>query len=145
MTTASFEMLRSVSVLAVDDDRSTLAALTLVLESHGAHVHAADSAAAALAFCETNVFPDVIVSDVTMTDMDGLAMMAAIRAAERSAQCGPTPAVAVSGYAAPEDQLRALTAGFQVHIAKPIDVATLLTTIRNLVARSDSNGHGAGR
>lgn len=143
MITVSLEALRSVSVLAVDDDRGTLAALTLVLESYGAHVHPANSAAAALAFCETNVFPDVIVSDVTMTDMDGLAMIGAIRAAERSAQHRPTPAVAVSGYTAPEDQLRALAAGFQVHIAKPIDIAMLLTTIGNLVARRGPTGDGA--
>jgi ATP-binding cassette subfamily B protein len=44
--------------------------------------------------------------------------------------------VAVSGYTTPEDELRALAAGFQVHIAKPIDIAVLLTTISNLVARN---------
>ena len=136
MTTVSIDALSRVSVLAVDDDRATLQALTLVLESHGARVHAVNSAAAALAFYEMNAFPDVIISDVTMTGTDGLAMIAAIRAAEVAVRRAPTPAVAVSGYTTPADELRALAAGFQVHIAKPIDIAVLLTTISNLVARN---------
>lgn len=130
-------------MLAVDDDRSTLAALTLVLESRGARVYAVGSAAAALALGEANVLTDVIVSDVTLIGTDGLAMMAAIRAAETAAQRAPTPAIAVSGYATQEDQMRALVAGYQVHVAKPINIAVLLHAIRNLAGRDGSTGERA--
>jgi CheY-like chemotaxis protein len=134
--------LDGISVLAVDDDRSTLEALTLLLESRGARVYPVRSAAAALALREANVSADVIVSDVTMTGSDGLTMMAAIRAAETAAQRAPTPAIAVSGYATQEDQMRARVAGYQVHMAKPIDIAVLLNTIRDLAGRGDKTCEG---
>lgn len=137
-------LLDGISVLAVDDDGSTLEALTLVLESHGARVYAARSAAAALALGEANVLPDVIVSDVTMTGTDGLAMMATIRASETAAHRAPTPAIAMSGYATQEDRARALVAGYQVHVAKPINIPVLLNTIRNLVGR-DRNTRKGGK
>ncbi len=132
------QQLTGVSVLAVDDDHSTLEALSLVLESRGARVYAAHSAAEALVLRETNVHPDVIVSDVTMTGTDGLMMLAAIRAAERAAQRAPTPAVAVSGYVTPQDQMRAIAAGYQVHLAKPIDIEVLVKAIRDLARREDA-------
>lgn len=130
-------------MLAVDDDYSTLEALTLVLESRGARVYAAHSAAGALALCASMVAPDVIVSDVTMTGTDGLAMMVAIRAAESVAHCAPTPAIAVSGYATPQDRMRALEAGYQVHVAKPIDIEGLMGAIHNLLGRAGGAGRGA--
>lgn len=135
MATASTDLpLGGISVLAIDDDRSTLEALTLVLESRGARVYGLPSAAAGLAFGDANPPPDVIVSDVTMAGTDGLAMLAAIRAAERAAHRAPTPAVAVSGYASAEDQARALAAGYQVLVPKPIDIEMLVKTIRDLAA-----------
>jgi len=129
--------LDGISVIAVDDDRGTLEALTLVLEARGARVFAARSAAAALALRAADVSADVIVSDVTMAGTDGLTMMATIRAAEAAAQRDPTPAIAVSGYATPDDRARALAAGYQVHVTKPIDLAVLLRTIRALTGRGE--------
>jgi CheY-like chemotaxis protein len=130
-------------VLAVDDDRGTLEALTLVLESRGARVYAVPSAAGALALREADVSPDVIVSDVTMTGTDGLAMLAAMRAAEAAVRRRPTPAIAVSGYATPEDQMRALAAGYQVHVSKPINIEVLVKAIRHLAGRGGDTDEGA--
>jgi CheY-like chemotaxis protein len=127
--------LSGISVLAVDDDRSQLEALKLVLESRGARVHPVRSAGAALAFREANGLPDVIVSDLTMAGTDGLAMMATIRAAERAARSAQTPAVAVSGYTTSDDQTRALAAGYQIHVAKPINIEALVEAIRDLAGR----------
>jgi CheY-like chemotaxis protein len=73
----------------------------------------------------------------------GLAMMAAIRAAETAAQRAPTPAIAVSGYTTQEDQMRALVAGYQAHVAKPINITVLLATICNLVGRGGNTCEGA--
>jgi CheY-like chemotaxis protein len=127
-------LLGGVSVLAIDDDRSALEALTLVLEARGARVYGLSSAAAALEFA-ADPPADVIVSDVTMAGTDGLTMLAAIRARERGAHRAPTPAVAVSGYARPEDHARAVAAGYQVLVPKPIDIDRLVTTIRDLASR----------
>jgi len=129
--------LGGVSVLAIDDDRSALEALTLVLESSGAQVFPMSSAATALAFRDTNESLDVIVSDITRPGTDGLEMMASMRAAETAAGRGATPAIAMSGHHTPEDKERALVAGYQVHMAKPLKIALLLTTISELAGRSD--------
>jgi CheY-like chemotaxis protein len=58
-----------------------------------------------------------------------------MRAAERAAHRAETPAVAVSGYATPDDQMRALGAGYQVHVAKPINIEVLVKAIRRLAGR----------
>lgn len=133
--------LDGISVLAVDDDRGTLEALTLVLESRGARVYPAESATVALALRNSAVALDIIVSDVTMAGTDGLAMMIAMRAAEAALHRAPTPAIAVSGHATPQDRMRALGAGYQLHVAKPISVERLVSAIGTLVGR-EAGGTG---
>ncbi|SNS91995.1 two-component system, chemotaxis family, CheB/CheR fusion protein [Noviherbaspirillum humi] len=111
-------------VLLVDDSIETLEALTALLTSEGAQVLAASSGAQALELVErsADVF-HLIVSDIGMPDMDGYALLAALRAATNTAT---TPAIALSGFTRPSDVDRALAAGFETHMRKPIVFAQFI-------------------
>jgi CheY-like chemotaxis protein len=111
----------------MDDDADTLTMFRDALEAAGAQVKALASGAEAVREMD-RWRPDLVVTDLGLPGMDGYALLKAIRemAAHRN-----VPAVAVSAYARPEDRSRALGAGFQAHLAKPIDPATL---VRALVA-----------
>ena len=75
--------------------------------------------------------PDVVVSDIGMPEMDGYSLIQQIRA-RAPAQGGRTPALALTAYARPEDVKRALAAGFQHHMAKPIEPAELVKAVAEL-------------
>jgi CheY-like chemotaxis protein/anti-sigma regulatory factor (Ser/Thr protein kinase) len=128
--------LHGVRVLAVDDDRDALQMLREILQSAGAHVSTADSAQAALDAIDA-VHPDVLVSDVGMPRMDGFDLIARIRSSPKAAVRG-LPAVAVTAYARSEDRARALRAGYQMHLSKPIDPAELLAAVASLGQRTPS-------
>ena len=119
------DMLRGVSVVVVDDDRDTRELLDSVLATAGADVRSAGSADEALALCREDA-PDVIVSDIAMPGRDGYSLMQEIRA---DAELMPRVAVALSAYAAPRDRDQSVAAGFQEHLAKPIDPVLLVRTI----------------
>ena len=121
-------------VLVVDDDEDALALLAVLLRRHGAEVSSATSARDALRVLE-EVRPDVLVSDVGMPGEDGYSLMRRVRALgpERS---GLVPAIALTAYAGDTDRALALRAGFQLHVAKPVDAATLLEAITGLVGRT---------
>jgi CheY-like chemotaxis protein len=105
-----------------------------MLENFGATVHAVGSAGDALALLSNGAFePDVMVSDVGMPETDGFALIRAIRKLE-SAKARNLPAIAVTAYANPEDRVRALVAGYQNHIPKPVDCNALAAAIVQLVA-----------
>ena len=93
----------------------------------------ADEAIDALA----GMHPDVIVSDIGMPHEDGYSMMRRIRA--RSDSAATCPAVALTAYARNDDRLHALDAGFDVHVAKPVDPSALLVEVARLVHRADPN------
>ncbi len=106
-------------VLIVDDDISTREAISIYLRSFGAEVQDVESAKAAL-----NTFPvfkpDVLVSDIAMPAQDGYSLIREVRALPR--QSGrDVPAVAVTAFANAEDARHALNAGFQAHMAKPVE------------------------
>jgi CheY-like chemotaxis protein len=119
--------LSGLRVLVVDDEPDARDLLTAVLEDRGADVTAVASASAAL---ETLArwTPDVLVSDIGLPGDDGYVLMRKIRALEDK-HGGRVPAVAVTAYARVEDGARALAAGFQVHLAKPIDPAAFCATV----------------
>ena len=121
--------LAGLRVLAVDDDVDTLDVVTELLTLRGADVVAAPSAAGALAALQ-RFKPHVLVSDIGMPERDGYDLIRDIR----NLGLGPAdlPAVAVTAYAAPEDRRRALAAGFQVHMAKPVDPADLIEVVNRL-------------
>jgi CheY-like chemotaxis protein len=119
-----------VRVLFVDDDPEMRELLPEMLAPHGADVQVAAGSDEAVRLLRDGR-TDVIVSDVGMPGEDGFAMMRRIRALRRE-EGGEVPAIAVTGFAATEDARRALDAGFQEHLAKPLDVDRLADAIGRL-------------
>jgi CheY-like chemotaxis protein len=77
--------------------------------------------------------PHVLVSDVSLPDVDGYALIRQVRALDRLAG-GDIPAVALTGRGRREDRIRLLSAGFQIHLVKPVDLTELVQTIASLAA-----------
>lgn len=126
-------LLEGVRVLVVDDEADARNLIEYVLVAHHAKVVLADSVAAALA-CFDAERPDVLLTDIGMPDEDGWALIEAIRTRPAAAG-GDVPAVALTAYAWSDDRLRALRAGFQRHLAKPVDPAALVATVAALAGR----------
>jgi signal transduction histidine kinase/CheY-like chemotaxis protein len=125
--------LKGVAILIVDDETDARELLVAMLEDLGAVVRAAASADEALGIIASGAFePDVLVSDVGMADTDGFALIRTIRSSD-SQKARSLPAIAVTAYANPEDRVRALVAGYQNHIPKPVDSHALAAAIVQLV------------
>jgi CheY-like chemotaxis protein len=122
-----------VHVLLVDDDPDTLQILSVVLVESKANVQTAASVKEAMEVLEWYK-PDVVVSDLAMPGEDGYSLIARIRAAENGEQ---TPAVALTSYVRVEDRTRALSAGFNMFVPKPVEPNELITAIANLAERSE--------
>lgn len=120
-------------VLLVDDDDDTRDFLAAALQSSGADVRAVGDAATAFALVGS-WRPEVIVSDIAMPQQDGYALIRSIRALPPE-QGGRTPAVALTALARPKDRVRALAAGFQTHLPKPVDPSELTLAVANLRQR----------
>lgn len=122
--------LRGIRVLVVEDDADARDLIQAVLEAGAAEVSCTGTVADAL-----NVLPafqpHVILSDIGMPDEDGYALIRRVRALTPE-QGGETPAAALTAFARAEDRHRALEAGFQEHLAKPVDPAELLSTVAAL-------------
>jgi signal transduction histidine kinase len=125
--------LHGVRVLLVDDDRDFLESLEVTLEDRGARVTIVRSAQAALE-AVTKAVPDVVISDLGMPEEDGYTLIRELRA-RPLAEGGKVPAIALTAYAADHDRDRSLAAGFQVHLAKPMDPGLLAQVIAELMAR----------
>jgi CheY-like chemotaxis protein len=125
--------LRNVHVLAVDDEADALNLVSAVLQAAGARVSTARSATDALSSLDAEV-PDVVVADLGMPHVDGFQFIDRVRR-HRNARVREVPAAALRAYARPEDRMKALRAGFQIHLAKPVDPAELVTTIAALARR----------
>jgi PAS domain S-box-containing protein len=125
--------LRNHRILIVEDDSDTQALLRTVLEGHGADVVTVNSSAAAVLEVERQK-PDVIISDIGMTGENGYEFIKRIRSLSQE-EGGHIPAIALTAYAAPSDRHRALLAGFQTHLAKPIEPDDLLAVILSLTFR----------
>jgi len=122
--------LRGVTVLVVDDDVHALDYVRATLEQYGAIVVTASSAREAKARFKREP-PDVFVSDLVMPDEDGLQLIRDIRQLDR-ARGRITPAAALTALARTDDRRRALTAGYQMHVAKPVDPSELVSTVERL-------------
>ena len=120
-----------VRVLLVEDEDDTREAYATILAELGAKVRAEPSAAAALAAIE-EFRPQVILSDIAMPGEDGFTFIEKVRSlgAERG---GKVPAAAITALATDEDRERAMRAGFQIHVAKPIDATRLAAVVGLLV------------
>ncbi|HZR45838.1 MAG TPA: response regulator, partial [Candidatus Manganitrophaceae bacterium] len=127
-------MLDGLQILVVDDDADSLIVMRTVFEWHGAGVIQAASAKEALQLLE-RFRPDVLLSDITMPGEDGYMLIQKVKALER-AQGRSIPAAALTANAREEDHRRALAAGFQMHISKPIESEKLLATVVRLAGRA---------
>ncbi|HEY6560160.1 MAG TPA: ATP-binding protein [Polyangiaceae bacterium] len=123
--------LRGLTVLILDDERDARELAAIVLEDAGASVVQAEDVATALrVLTETQV--SAIISDIGIPGEDGYSFLHRVRA-ETSTRS--IPAIALTAFARAEDRQRALTSGFQGHLAKPIDPAKLVATLAALVPR----------
>jgi two-component system CheB/CheR fusion protein len=125
--------LEGVRLLVIDDDATNLYLYTRFLWSLGVTVIEASTAAAALAILDREAI-DIIISDIGLPMMNGYDLMRAVRSRPAD-QGGTIPAIALSGYAAQSDIQAALDAGFQVHLAKPVDLNELETAIYRLAQK----------
>ncbi len=126
--------LENLRVLIVDDETDTRLLLRMLLERCGSQVTAASSVAEALQMIAASK-PDILVSDIGMSGEDGYALIGKVRALA-SEHGGQTPAIALTAFARVEDRVRALRAGFQVHIPKPIEPAELIAVVASLAGRT---------
>jgi PAS domain S-box-containing protein len=124
------DKLKNRRILIVEDDLDTQALLRTVLQRHGAEIVTVNSATGALAEVERQK-PDVIISDIGMNGENGYDFIRKIRSLSEE-EGGHIPAIALTAYAARSDRRRALLAGFQTHLAKPVEPDDLLAVILSL-------------
>jgi PAS domain S-box-containing protein len=120
-------------ILVVDDEPDARALMRRLLEDSGATVLEASSAAEGLSTLRA-ARPDVLVSDIGMPRESGYTLIRQIRALPPDAG-GATPAVALTAYARTEDRMQAILAGFQHHLAKPVEPAELIAMVASLTKR----------
>ena len=125
--------LEGIKVLAVDDDADSRMLIAAILGKCGAVVETCASVAETLALFE-RFQPDVLVSDIGMPDQDGYDLIRRIRSGNGSLR--RLPAVALTAFARVEDRMKALSAGFNMHVPKPVEPAELITVVASLISRS---------
>jgi CheY-like chemotaxis protein/anti-sigma regulatory factor (Ser/Thr protein kinase) len=121
-------VLQGLRIVVIDDDEDAREVIADVLREAGATVETATNAADGLALLERDP-PHILISDIGMPDEDGYSLLRKVRALppERG---GDVPAIALTAFARPEDFRRALDAGFQLHIAKPVTPDSLLAAVK---------------
>jgi signal transduction histidine kinase/ActR/RegA family two-component response regulator len=126
-------VLEGLSILVVEDDADAGDLVREILVQRGAHVSVARSGAEALRLLHANGAPvELIVSDVGMPQMDGYEFIRRVRALPAD-MGGTAPAIALTAYAGAEDQTRAMTAGYDMHLAKPFTPGDLVAACTTLV------------
>jgi len=126
-------VLDNLRILIVEDEADTRELVREVLARQGAEVRATKSAAEGLQMLAA-WNPDLLVSDIGMPGQDGYELIRRVRKLDAEHH-GQIPAVALTAYAGAEDQQRALAAGFQIHLAKPVEPKALVATVARLVGR----------
>ncbi|MFL6600385.1 MAG: ATP-binding protein [Steroidobacteraceae bacterium] len=119
-------------VLIVDDEPDGRQLMLRILEGRSARVTAVAGGAEALELLSQQHF-DILVSDIGMPGLDGYELMRRARALDSSRTGGPIPAIAVTAYARAQDRQRSLLAGYQMHLAKPIEARELVAGIASLL------------
>ncbi|MBA3322422.1 MAG: PAS domain S-box protein [Pyrinomonadaceae bacterium] len=127
-------VLANLRILVVEDDEDTLALLGRMLERQGARVTLCSSTQSALAAFSDAMF-DLLISDIGLPVEDGYMLMAKIRELEAGQGKSTIPALALTAYAMENDRRRALDAGFQRHLAKPVSPAELVEVAAKLTKR----------
>ncbi|MEA5604889.1 ATP-binding protein [Nostoc sp. UHCC 0252] len=123
--------LSGIRVLVVDDDADSRDFVAFVLEQSGAFAITVSSAYEALKTL-AEVKPDVLVSDISMPEMDGYMLIHQVRS-WKPEEGGQIPAIALTAFARNDDQQKALKAGFQMHFSKPVNPEQLITAIAQIV------------
>lgn len=127
-------LLVGIKVLIVDDQNDVLHLLKTILDLHGASVQMATSVATAIVSIEQTT-PDVIISDIGMPKESGYDLIRKLRLIEVAAG-RQIPIAALTAHCRSEDKEHILSAGFQMHLAKPIEPATLITSVARLAGRT---------
>ncbi len=128
--------LHGVKIMVVDDEADTRTLVARLLTECKAEVLAVGGAAEAIAELQ-RYKPDLMISDIGMPGMDGYQLIQAIRESE-STPGDAVPAIALTAFARSEDRTRAMMAGYNMHIAKPIEAQELLATVANLAGRRNA-------
>jgi hypothetical protein len=130
------QALAGIRILVVDDEPDCATLTGYLLSQWGADVKIVISAIEALeVFDEYERWsPDLLVSDIQMPGIDGYALMRKVREMEPE-RGGNIPAIALTAYTRAEDRIRALVAGFQIHIGKPFEPIELLTVVESIINR----------
>jgi PAS domain S-box-containing protein len=126
--------LRGLRVLVVDDDPDALDLIATILRRAEAETRLCSSPPEALAVLRSWT-PHVLVSDIEMPGEDGYSLIRKVRELS-GPDGGQIPAVALTAYGRPEDRVRSLSAGFSMHVAKPVDPVELGVIVANLAGRS---------
>jgi CheY-like chemotaxis protein len=127
------QLLSGLNVLLVDDDSDTLTLMATALTRRHANVTAVSSAGEAIQAISRKR-PDVLVSDIAMPDEDGYGLIERVRLLENG-EAENIPAVAITAYAKDEDRKRALSAGFQIYLAKPVELTELISVVARAAKR----------
>jgi CheY-like chemotaxis protein len=130
----AFDRLDGIRILVVEDDADARELLTTVLAQQGGAPTAVGTAREGLTAAR-DLAPDVLVCDIAMPGGDGFALIRELRSGPR-ADRSRMPALALSAYARPEDRARALAAGFDLHLAKPVEPAELVRAVAHLAGRT---------
>ena len=131
---AAERSLAGISVLVVDDDQESRDVVAAHLREHEAVVVTADSAAHAFDVLQHERI-DVLLADIAMPEEDGYSLLRRVRALQPAA-AARIPAAAITALARADDRRRALQAGFQLHMSKPIEAASLVAAVSELYDRS---------
>ena len=132
-------LLDGLEVLVLDDEPDARDVVQRLLEDAGARARIASSAGEAIQLLEQGFVPDIILSDIGMPDQDGYDFMQQVR--RMDSEVAEVPAAALTALARLEDRKRALMAGYQTHLAKPVDPAELVAMVASLTGRTGrSNG-----
>jgi PAS domain S-box-containing protein len=132
------DSLQGIRVLIIDDQHDDRELLTMMLRQQGAEIRSASNAAEALRILQS-WHPDVLVSDIAMPEEDGYTFIGKVRRLADAAVAG-IPSIAVTAHARLEDRQRALDAGFQYHVAKPVNRLRLVDAVA-LAAGRFTGGH----
>jgi len=130
---ADYPSLKGISVLVVDDEPDARELVKRVLEECGARAAVVASAQEGLSSLKREL-PDVILCDIGMPEQDGYAFIKTVRRLSAE-EGGNTPAAALTAFARAEDRTRALRAGFQIHVAKPVEPTELTAVVATLAVK----------
>jgi signal transduction histidine kinase len=130
-------LLGGTRILVVDDDPDTREVVRAILEDAGADVVTTASAAETRAYLQQS-HPDVLIADIGMPKEDGYALLRSVRALAPD-EVSQVPAIALTAHARPEDVEQALSSGFQMHLAKPVDSSRLLSAVTTTLLQAWRN------